>query len=79
VGFDGNTAFTLQVHTVQQLFLKIAFCDSFGNFKHTVGKGGLAVVDMGNNAKISDMFKFQSCTSGLKFSIHRHNIAQKAE
>jgi hypothetical protein len=52
--FDGDASFLFKVHVVQHL----TFCDlySFCAFKQTVGKCALAVVDMRNNAKVSDVF-----------------------
>jgi hypothetical protein len=58
VGFDGNTAFTFQIHTVEELFLQIPFGDGAGDFQHPVGQGGFAVVDMGDDTKISYTVEF---------------------
>ena len=58
VGFDGNSPFPFQIHSVEELFLQIALGDGTGNFQHPVGEGGFAVVDMGDDTKISYAFEF---------------------
>ena len=53
-GLDGDAAFPLQLHVVQQLVLHLTQRDGLGFFQDAVGKGRLAVVDMGNDAEIAD-------------------------
>ena len=52
-GFDGDSAFALDIHVIQKLFFHFAGGYRFGVFKNSVGKGGFAVVDMCNNTKVS--------------------------
>ena len=54
-GFDGDSAFTLDVHVVQKLFFHFAGSNCLGVFKNSVGKGGFAVVDMCDYTKVSDI------------------------
>ena len=56
IAFDGNAAFPLNVHIVQNLILKISFVADAGELNQTVGKRGFAVVNMGNDAEVSDIF-----------------------
>ena len=53
VGLDRYTAFTLEVHVVEQLFLHIAIGDSASELEYTVGQRRFAVVDMRDDGKIS--------------------------
>ena len=55
--FDGDATFALDVHGVEQLFLHVAFGDRSGQLDQTVGKGGLAVVDMGHDREVTDVRK----------------------
>ncbi len=53
--FDGNALFTLQIHLVQQLGFHVALFDRSGQFQQTVSQRRLTVVNVRNNAKVSDM------------------------
>ena len=55
VGLDGNAAFPFQVHVVQQLVRHLVLGNGLGQFDKAVGQGGFSVVDMGDNAEISDV------------------------
>src|SRR3989344_415930 len=52
---DGNTTLALKVHRVKHLVAHIPFLDGACNLKHSVRQGGLAMVDMGDNAEIPDI------------------------
>ncbi len=52
-GFDGDAAFALQVHGIEDLRGHFAFGETTGHFNEAVGKGGLAVVNVRNDAEIS--------------------------
>ena len=56
VAFDSDAALALQVHIVEQLVLFFAFGYGLGKVEKAVSKGTLAVVDMCNNAEITDVF-----------------------
>ena len=51
---DGDTAFSFNIHIIEKLFLHFAGGNAFRCFQKTVGKCTFAVVNMGNNGKISD-------------------------
>ena len=55
VSLDGNAAFAFQIHVVQELVHHFVFGNSLGQFNHSVGQGGFAVIDVGDNAKITDI------------------------
>ena len=54
VRFDGNAAFALQIHGVEHLRHHLALAERAGYFKQPIGQGGLAVVDVRNDAEIAD-------------------------
>ena len=51
---DGDPPFPFQVHLVQELGFHILGADRAGNLQEAVGEGGLTVVDVGDDAEISD-------------------------
>ena len=53
---DGDAALPFQVHLVQILLPRLTLTDHLGQLKDAVGKGGFAVVDMGNDAEVADKF-----------------------
>ncbi len=56
IAFNGDAAFPFDVHIVQHLILKISFIADTGKLDQTVGQGGLAVIYMGDNAEVSNIF-----------------------
>ena len=57
---DGNSFFTLQIHVVEHLCLHLVLGDGGRHFEHAVGQGGLAVIDMRDNAEIADTLGIRS-------------------
>jgi hypothetical protein len=55
VGLDGDAALALDVHRVEELLLHVAFGHGAGELDQPVGKGRLAVVDMGHDGEIADL------------------------
>ena len=55
-GLDGDAALLFQLHVVQHLVRHGALVDAVGQLQHAVRQGGFAVVNVGNNAEISDIF-----------------------
>ena len=49
--------FSLDIHVVEHLFLHLARGEAAGILNQAVGKGGFAVVDMGDDGKIADLGK----------------------
>ena len=54
VSLDCDSSLTLKIHFVEKLSGHVTQSDRLCFFKQSVGKGGLAVVDVCNNAEISD-------------------------
>ena len=79
VRLDGNAAFALQVHVVQELVRHLVFRDGLRQFNHAVGKGGLAVVDMGDDAEISDIVVLRHRYSFLYYALKYRNLASFSE
>ena len=61
VALDSNALLALQIHIVQHLSLHIALAQRLRQFKQTVGKGGLTVIDVCDNAEIA-------------YSVHCHSL-----
>lgn len=55
LAFDGDATFSLDLHVVKELVLKLAIGDQVAILNHSVGEGRFAVVNMRNNAEISDI------------------------
>ena len=55
VCLDGDATFAFQIHIVQELVGHLVFRDGLGQFDHAVGKSRFAVVNVGDNAEISDV------------------------
>ena len=53
-GLDGDATLALQVHVVQQLALHLPLLHRPADFNEPVGQGGLTVVYMRDDGKISD-------------------------
>ncbi len=62
VGLDGDAALALQVHVVEDLVFHLAQRHGVRQLQDAVGQRALAVVDMGDDAEIADVFAwdFQS-------------------
>ena len=56
VSFDGDSAFALQVHRIEDLLHHFALRKRAGDLKQAVRERGLAVVNMRNDGKITDEF-----------------------
>ena len=54
VQLDGDPALALEVHGVEQLLPHLALLDGAGGLDQPVGQGGLAVVDVGDDAEVAD-------------------------
>ena len=55
LGLDGDTALTLDIHPVQVLRAHRPFVDDTGELQHPVGQRRLAVVDVGDDAEVSNL------------------------
>ena len=57
VHLDGDAAFPLQVHAVEDLVAKVALADGPGFEEELVGQGALAVVDVGDDGEVADQLR----------------------
>ena len=55
MGFDGDAALALQIHGVQHLFLHLAQGERSRQLQKPVRKRGFAMIDVGDDGKISDV------------------------
>ena len=55
LSLNGDTPFTLNVHTIKYLSLHFTVRQSATSLDKAVGKRGFAVVNVGNDGKITDM------------------------
>ena len=58
VALDGDAAFAFKVHIVKHLVDEFLVVKRMGEFQKAVGQGRFAVVDMRDDAKISDVFHY---------------------
>lgn len=56
VGFDRDAAFALEVHGVEELLLGFALLDRARRLEKAVGEGGLAMVDVRDDAEVAGVF-----------------------
>ena len=56
LAFDGDAAFALNIHTIQVLIAHISTGDHTGELEHAVSQSGLAVIDVSDDAEITDTF-----------------------
>ena len=64
LALDGDAAFALQFHLVEELRLHILGTDGSRDFQEAVGQGGLTVVDVGDDAKIADVLLIHDKSHG---------------
>ena len=55
VRLDSNSPLPLEVHGIEHLVGHFPFRKRARDFQHTVGQGGLAVVNMGDNRKVANV------------------------
>jgi hypothetical protein len=55
VALDGNAPFTLQIHSVQDLVPEIPVAYESGVLDKAISQGGLAVIDVGDDAKVAGL------------------------
>ena len=53
---DSNSALLFKIHIIKQLLFHVALFDRFCCLKQAIGKRRLAVVNMGNDGKVPDVF-----------------------
>ena len=56
LAFDGDPSFPFNLHGIEDLVFEIPVGHHMGGLDHSIGQGGLAVIDVCDNAEVSDMF-----------------------
>ena len=69
VALDRDALFAFQFHVIEHLCLHLALIERVGFFQQAVGKGRFAVVDMGYDAEIADVFHRDRIKSSAKIRI----------
>ena len=59
LGLDGDTPFALDIHIVEHLFLHLTLAKSAAKLDKAVSKSRFAVINMGNDRKIADVFEWR--------------------
>ena len=57
MGLDRDAALALQRHVVEQLLLHVAAAHGAGDFQQPIGQRALAVVDVGDDREVTDVFR----------------------
>jgi hypothetical protein len=55
MGLDGDASLPFQVHVIEDLMLHLIGRKSVRHLQHAIGEGGLAVVDVGDDAEVADV------------------------
>ena len=55
VALDSNAPFTLEIHSVQDLVPEFPVAYEAGILDEAIGQGGLAVIDVGNDAEVAGL------------------------
>ena len=64
VAFDRDASFSLDVHRIEHLVVKLTLSHTATRLNQPVRQGGLSVIDVGDDAKIADVFHgFVSCNA----------------
>ena len=61
---DGNAAFAFEVHRIQHLRLHLTCFQSATMLDETIGQRGFAVIDVGDDGKISNLRLVHGCVRG---------------
>ena len=56
MGLDCDPTLTLQIHIIEKLILLFAFSNRTSCIEQTVSQGAFTMIDMGNDAKIPNVF-----------------------
>lgn len=53
--FDGDSSLSFEVHVVEELLAGFSLRECSCDLQDAIGKGALSMVNMGNDAEITDM------------------------
>ena len=82
VALDGDSSFSFEIHVVEDLRLHILRLDGFCVLEEAVGESALAVVDVGYDAEIPNIFhlnKWSKETIRIAKSANRAKLVKKGE
>ena len=82
VGFDGDAAFALQVHGVEDLSLHLARGERSGKLEQAVRQRGFTVVDMRDDGKVAEesgVHRLKADLYGLTFDFNRGGAGVSSE
>ena len=71
---DRDTALAFNVHVVQVLIAHIAVIDHAGHLQNAVGERGLTVIDVGNNAEVTDPRWVRKRLRGVVLLLRCHGL-----
>ena len=72
VALDGDAAFPLDVHRIEHLIVKLTLGDTIARLNQSIGQRRLAVVDMGDDAEVPDVFHgYRSERPRLELSLRK--------
>ena len=60
VALDRDSPFSLDIHGIEHLFMELTLRNAITGLNQSVGKRRLAMIDVGNNAEISNLFQLAS-------------------
>ena len=66
IAFDRNAALPFNIHIVENLVLKVSLIADAGKLNQAIRQRGFAVINMSDNAEVSDVFH----NSLLKKALH---------
>ena len=70
LGLDGDSALTFELHAIENLSLFLPVSDGPCFLENAIGKRRLAMIDMGNNAKIPNQ--------AWIYAVLRHSLSDSA-
>jgi len=56
IALNGNTPFTLDIHRVEHLVAELPLCHATTGLDQSIGQSRLTMINMGDNAKIPNIF-----------------------
>jgi hypothetical protein len=65
VALDGDASLALQIHVVEQLSLQFALRHRAGVFQQSVGQGALAVINVCNDAEVTNVLHGQNGSANI--------------
>jgi hypothetical protein len=76
MALNGNTSFPFNIHVVQHLVLLFPFPDGVGSFEQSVCQGAFPMINMGDNAEITDVLHMDDSSRRLA-KIRKRRLALK--